>query len=681
MWRLCFIGLIWFVAGQLVCQPKYNYNWYFGNMAAIDFNSVPAASRTDNKMSTYRSSASVSDPETGQLLMYTNGNSFWNRFGEMIDINYQGLPVQDVIIIPLKQYKNRFMVFNFSDYYIIDMQARGGRGAILEKRPFVLRTSINRMTAVKHCLSESYWLITIDGNAFCSYLVHPNGVIDIPVVSTHPTLQTSTNIGDFVSSNNGEKLALTCYTPANPSTMTFYEPQIFDFDKRCGTVGPGRVTLPMLQEWNMPHGIAFSPDDQLIYVAYGYMESQLVQYRVNGPNTYFVVAASPQNFNQIACGPDGRLYITTHIDNIPSNKLDAVLYPNTWGNGCNYRQDHMRLSGVTNFEVPNMIVCHTGTCKENKGFQLVVDEGACVNQPVHFEIKGQQSGMDSIRWNFNDPLGTGKYDNRFTTTHTYSLPGTYRPCLLMYFCGHADSFFFDVLITAPQRFSLGNDTTLCHGDSLKIGHTLPNGSYQWNTGADKSFIVVYQPGTYRLDIDRKGCKSADTIVIGYYPSLELLLGDAYYICEEEKELVQLDAGKGFKTYLWYPTSDTTQWIEVGKRGNYYVVVKDYRGCRGNDASIVESRCDLRVFIPNAFSPNGDGLNDVLKIATYNETSVRMQVYTGWGELIYEGDGDWDGLYKGQLVMQGIYLVRLEIKGFINKKPVSKAYSTTVQVLY
>jgi gliding motility-associated-like protein len=328
-----------------------------------------------------------------------------------------------------------------------------------------------------------------------------------------------------------------------------------------------------------------------------------------------------------------------------------------------------------------MIVCHTGTCKENKGYQLAVDEGACIGQPVHFAIKGQQSGIDSIRWYFNDSLNPGRYDTRFSTEHIYSAPGTYKPYMLMYFCGHADTFFFNVLITTPQKFSLGNDTTLCHGDSIRVGHVLSNGSYQWNTGADKPFIVIYQSGTYRLDIDRKGCKSADTIVIGYYPSLELLLGDAYYICEEEKELVQLDAGKGFKTYLWYPTNDTTQWIEVAKQGQYYVVVRDYRGCKGNDASLVESRCDLRVFIPNAFTPNGDGLNDVLKITRHNETSINMQVYSAWGELIYEGDSDWDGTYKGHLVQQGVYLVRLEIKGFINKRPVSKAYANTIQLLY
>jgi hypothetical protein len=163
-------------------QMKYNNNWYFGRNAAIDFNSNPPTVKGDNLMKATGTSSSVSDPVTGQLLFYTNGNSFWNRFGEMIDSSFQGPTSLDVLIIPLKNFKNRFIVFNLGKYFIVDMEANSAKGKILMNENFPLASTTNRITAVKHCLSESYWLISISNSNFNAYLVHPNGQIDPPVV-------------------------------------------------------------------------------------------------------------------------------------------------------------------------------------------------------------------------------------------------------------------------------------------------------------------------------------------------------------------------------------------------------------------------------------------------------------------------------------------------------------------
>src|SRR6478672_6461989 len=107
--------LIWLMLNLFVndssAQNKYNNNWYFGYKAAISFNSVPAVSKSDNPMISTHCASSVSDPVTGNLLFYTNGNSFWNNKGVMIDSSIQGIGTFDVLIIPLKQFHNRFIVF------------------------------------------------------------------------------------------------------------------------------------------------------------------------------------------------------------------------------------------------------------------------------------------------------------------------------------------------------------------------------------------------------------------------------------------------------------------------------------------------------------------------------------------------------------------------------------------
>ena len=662
---------------QAEAQPRYNNNWYFGQKAALDFSTDPPTVKTDSKMNFYGNGASVSDELTGELLFYTNGTGFWNRHGELIDSPLVTSGARDMVIIPLKKFKNRFIVFNFSTYYIIDMEANGGRGKLIRKQAFPLRSSINRMTAVRHCIGESYWLITLDGYFFCAYLVHPDGTIDQPVVSANHFVTTTTYMGDFVSSNNGEKLALTTYAEIQDD---FLEPQIFSFDKLCGKVGSGRELLPVKEGWDRTHGIAFSPDDKLIYVTFGYAESQLVQYDANNVNDFTLIATSPENFNQIACGPDGKLYITTHINSIPSNKIDVVLNPNIKGPGCNYRENYLRLAGIAYFEVPNLVINHTGTCRENKGFTLEVDEVICNVRAVNFRFEGDSSAIDSMRWFYNDTLKKGLSSADFTTNHLYQ-PGYYEPFAVIYSCNSRDTFYFAVNVSDTRRFPLGNDSTLCAGDSLRVGYTVPNALYTWNTGESTAAIYVRTAGLYIREVNRLGCKTYDSIRIGFYPTLELLLGDNYYICEEEKELVKLDAGKGHKTYLWHPTNDTTHWIEVDRKGNYYVVVKDYRGCKGNDRTIVESRCDLRVFLPNAFSPNGDGVNDVLNVTAGNHTAISIRVFNVWGELVYEGEPSWDGQYKGRIVPPGVYMLKAEVQGFINKRPVQRSYSTACHVLY
>ncbi|MFN4124041.1 MAG: gliding motility-associated C-terminal domain-containing protein [Flavobacteriales bacterium] len=74
--------------------------------------------------------------------------------------------------------------------------------------------------------------------------------------------------------------------------------------------------------------------------------------------------------------------------------------------------------------------------------------------------------------------------------------------------------------------------------------------------------------------------------------------------------------------------------------------------------------NLPVFVPNAFSPNGDGLNPVFKIYTDGNPKFLMQIFNRWGELIYsfnKMEDGWDGSYKGAPVQDGIYVYRLNVE--------------------
>src|SRR5690349_14448944 len=117
-----------FIAFSSFSQPKYNNNWYFGQKAALDFNTDPPTVKTDSKMNFYGNGASVSDELTGELLFYTNGTAFWNRDGDLIDPALSTAGTTEMVILPLKKFKNRFIVFSFTRYFIVDMEANDGKG-------------------------------------------------------------------------------------------------------------------------------------------------------------------------------------------------------------------------------------------------------------------------------------------------------------------------------------------------------------------------------------------------------------------------------------------------------------------------------------------------------------------------------------------------------------------------
>ncbi|NDB35141.1 MAG: hypothetical protein EB023_07295, partial [Flavobacteriia bacterium] len=97
-------------------------------------------------------------------------------------------------------------------------------------------------------------------------------------------------------------------------------------------------------------------------------------------------------------------------------------------------------------------------------------------------------------------------------------------------------------------------------------------------------------------------------------------------------------------------------------GNYNVslVVYDANGCTDTVTGVVESNDVVRLTVPNAFTPNGDGLNDVFTPIISNLTLVKyykFEVYNRWGQIVYESDdpgAGWDGKYKGKLAQFGTY---------------------------
>lgn len=85
---------------------------------------------------------------------------------------------------------------------------------------------------------------------------------------------------------------------------------------------------------------------------------------------------------------------------------------------------------------------------------------------------------------------------------------------------------------------------------------------------------------------------------------------------------------------------------------------------------VEIIPQMSFYIPNTFTPNGDGLNDTFGIAGEALNEFRMQIFNRWGQLVFESGNPnerWDGTFRGDKVSEGVYVYKVTASGAAGKK--------------
>ena len=97
---------------------------------------------------------------------------------------------------------------------------------------------------------------------------------------------------------------------------------------------------------------------------------------------------------------------------------------------------------------------------------------------------------------------------------------------------------------------------------------------------------------------------------------------------------------------------------------YIVNITDTNGCNSSDSITVIVDETISVYLPNSFTPDGDGLNDVFPPHGINITSNEylFMIFNRWGELLFESKEPleaWDGKYRGKLVPNDVYIWKLE----------------------
>jgi gliding motility-associated-like protein len=102
-------------------------------------------------------------------------------------------------------------------------------------------------------------------------------------------------------------------------------------------------------------------------------------------------------------------------------------------------------------------------------------------------------------------------------------------------------------------------------------------------------------------------------------------------------------------------------------GDYiiHLYVTNQYGCMDSAQQGIRVRVREGVYIPNAFSPNGDGINDYFYVNGENLTNLKMFIFDRWGELLVQTENKnfrWDGTYKGDVCQEGVYIYYITTKG-------------------
>jgi large repetitive protein len=401
------IFLLFLFCPFVAFAQKQGNNWFFGDSAAITFNTGIPTPITNGQVaipigqSHSEGSSTISD-SSGALLLYSNGMTVWNKFHQVIQ-NGTGLlgnfsSTQSSVIVPDPADPDRYYYLftissgfccngNVSDgmrYSIIDICADGARGAVIgtAKNIKVVDNVAEKIAVTRHANGVDYWILThtFPSNQFWALHLSNIGIVDTVISaigSTHSGNIGKTQ-GQMKFSPDGTRIAV-----GGSNALDILD--VFDFDAATGVVSNHMALTKPNNNSVSVYGVEFSPDNTKLYAkgltSFALLYMIFFQYDLSAGNQAAIDASmyviQRDSFGLIAptglqLGPDGKIYVPS-TNNMMT--LGVVQSPNTAGVGCNFQDMSISLGGQTNiYTLPTIIAGYDYSNTEPKCSFTAIDE-------------------------------------------------------------------------------------------------------------------------------------------------------------------------------------------------------------------------------------------------------------------------------------------------------------------
>lgn len=240
----------------------------------------------------------------------------------------------------------------------------------------------------------------------------------------------------------------------------------------------------------------------------------------------------------------------------------------------------------------------------------------------------------------------------------------------------------------------GNDTSLCIGQPASIGQIIDgyaNASYAWTPPNDLSAanvpyptVTITQSRQYAITVTTEfGCTATDNISVTALPVPTVSAGSDRCIIYGQQTAIL--GGSGTGTPFWQPATglSCTDCFEPEanpqESTDYTLFMFHPNGCVVTDNMSLEVIVPEQVFVPTAFSPNGDGSNDLLFVRGYTIEALEFKVYDQWGNEAFSTQDinfGWDGTMNGQPAVSGTYIYTVSVR-FVNGTETTKQGDVTL----
>ena len=298
--------------------------------------------------------------------------------------------------------------------------------------------------------------------------------------------------------------------------------------------------------------------------------------------------------------------------------------------------------------------------------------------PANGFFLNESQTANGFEWKFSDNFTTTTVD----VERMFEQGGTYTAELIASYDGICfDTTQQTLTINATPQAQLEVQDVSCFGEnngtiivSNNLGHRVNVSGENYQQSGDNLFEAL-RPGTYEVEvISREGCDTLYQVEIFEPDSLFVdILKDTIFLVIGERAIIQVNANKSGLNYNWFPElSDSISLENTFEAspilsGWHYLTASD-ETCSVTDSVYFSVNHLIDLYIPDAFTPNWDNINDIFFIQAgrgIKEVSL-FQIFDRWGDKLFEqcdfqpNDPNlgWDGRHKGRDVNPAVYIYRI-----------------------